>query len=443
MKNNIKSTSIPKVSTSIWFVFLLLFSNSVQGQEKGTKVFSEAALQKSKPQKSKRVFVDDQFEEEPVIKTPARWIEQTGYLFLGADLGLAGYSAYDPTVEGGRSGSDIGVRGLLGLYFGKRWIIDSGFGFQFLSNSGTNVAGDTTTVSTKNMYFDLSPRFRFNKNWNLGPEFQYWLGTDVGQNPFNSSTRQPTTVANTSMFLGAQAMFEWMASENKMRVGTRFLTDLNVAQRTVNVIQVFFQFGFPVFGSNQDLEQDEDRPTRRSYGEQINEKDLEKAEAYVPPSDPLPLDAPAPEATPWPDPVSDAPAKPAEKLIITLDVNDLPFEFNSARLPRYQSDRVKEMGRFLGENKNAWKKLIVAGHTDERGANDYDNKLSLARAQTVRQLLGEGGASLTKIKAVGYGKKKPLDRRHNEKAWAKNRRVELIFQGVKDVMIMKQGMQKK
>jgi outer membrane protein OmpA-like peptidoglycan-associated protein len=54
-------------------------------------------------------------------------------------------------------------------------------------------------------------------------------------------------------------------------------------------------------------------------------------------------------------------------------------------LPKYNRDRVQEIGRFLGERKEDWNSLIVSGHTDEQGKKSYNIKLSKARADTVRQ----------------------------------------------------------
>ncbi len=411
-----------------------------------------------KAQAVKSETVDEAIDEQADVEAPVPKIhrkERSTYLFLGADLGISSYSAYNPAVEGARSGFDGGIRALMAFYIQKHWVIDTGFGWQFMSNSGTNIGGDQTKVSSKNFYFDLSPRYRFNKNWQLGPEFQYWLGTDVGLNPYSTTTDQPTADSNTSKWIGLQGMFEWTDS-NKYRIGARYMTSLGVPQRTVNVIQIFFQIGLPLFGSN--AISDEERPVRK-FREQVSEGDLEKAEVYTPPEDPLPLATPepVPEATPWAEMTPSATPEPTpapeviptpkpraqEKLVMTLDVNDLPFEFNNAHLPPYHSNRVKEVGHFLGEHKGAWRELVVSGHTDERGSNEYNNKLSLTRAQTVRQLLIKGGAPAARIKAVGYGKRKPIDKRHSEKAWTKNRRVELDFRGVKDVMLIRDALQRK
>lgn len=360
------------------------------------------------------------------------------WIFLGADVGMSTFSTFnDSTTEAGRSGLHLGVRGLLAHYWNK-WVIDGGLGWHFFQNSATYPSGDKIKVTTRGGYIDFSPRYRFPRsNWQLGLEAEFWISGDNGSNSnvFDDTSNHP-------MFIGIQGVYEWPSDDNLLRFGGRLLTDLNVSGRTANIYQVFFQFGFSVFGGSVKRE-----PPSRKY-ERLNESDLEKASAYTPPVDPLPIATPEPEATPWKEPIAIATPEPTpvptatpkpiakEKLVITLDVNDLPFDFDSARMPRYNMDRVREIGRFLGEHKSAWKSITVSGHTDERGSNEYNNKLSKARADTVRQLLGEGGAPTARIKAVGMGERKPKVKGHNEKAWAKNRRVELEFHGVKDMQVI-------
>jgi len=368
------------------------------------------------------------------------WDEKIFYLFGGVDLGLASYGASAVVSDAKRSGVDLGARGLAAFYT-KNWIIDGGLGFALVSSSGTNTAGLALKVTTRTGYLDLSPRYRINKNWSFGPELQYWLSADNGLDA-NIYSLDP----NNALMGGIQGIYEWMNGSSKYRCGGRWNTVFNAPARSLNVFQLFFQIGFsPGGGSNTDDE-------KRNY-EEMKPSDLEKVEAEPmdapappkeeviaePEAEPVVMSTPAPVEAAPPAPI--APAGPQAKMVMSLDVNDLPFDADSARLPKYNRDRVKEIGRFLGEHAGDWKSLIVSGHTDEQGKKLYNMKLSKARADTVRQLLGEGGASISKIKTIGYGPTQPLDRRHNEAAWAKNRRVELEFQGVKDGLVIQKAFQ--
>ena len=70
-------------------------------------------------------------------------------------------------------------------------------------------------------------------------------------------------------------------------------------------------------------------------------------------------------------------------------------------------------------------RVLVAGHTDERGTTEYNLALGMHRADSVRKYLLDLGASADQLKPVSYGKEKPADPGHDESAWSKNRRVEL------------------
>ena len=69
----------------------------------------------------------------------------------------------------------------------------------------------------------------------------------------------------------------------------------------------------------------------------------------------------------------------------------------------------------------------IQGHTDERGDDAYNLDLSDRRAHAVRQYLIDKGVDEKRLTAQGYGETQPLDRRHNEAAWAKNRRVAFLI----------------
>jgi OOP family OmpA-OmpF porin len=70
-------------------------------------------------------------------------------------------------------------------------------------------------------------------------------------------------------------------------------------------------------------------------------------------------------------------------------------------------------------------KIEVAGHTDSKGSDDYNMKLSQARAETVRDYLISKGIAADRLTAVGYGETKPVADNETEEGRFKNRRVEL------------------
>ena len=72
--------------------------------------------------------------------------------------------------------------------------------------------------------------------------------------------------------------------------------------------------------------------------------------------------------------------------------------------------------------------LILEGHCDERGSAEMNVELGDRRARAVRAFLHEHGVSPARpIALLSYGESRPVDRRHNEQSWRKNRRVEFII----------------
>ncbi|MFN8890276.1 MAG: OmpA family protein, partial [Cyclobacteriaceae bacterium] len=71
--------------------------------------------------------------------------------------------------------------------------------------------------------------------------------------------------------------------------------------------------------------------------------------------------------------------------------------------------------------------IILTGHTDERGTDDYNLKLSEQRVKAVAAYLSEKGIDRKRITVKGEGKRKPLSSGKDEAAHALNRRVEIEF----------------
>ena len=76
-------------------------------------------------------------------------------------------------------------------------------------------------------------------------------------------------------------------------------------------------------------------------------------------------------------------------------------------------------------------KVTVAGHTDNVGGDDYNVKLSNARAETVRKWFESNGIDATRLSSQGYGKTQPVADNGADAGRARNRRVELVGAGCK------------
>ena len=72
-------------------------------------------------------------------------------------------------------------------------------------------------------------------------------------------------------------------------------------------------------------------------------------------------------------------------------------------------------------------KLKLEGNTDERGTREYNIGLGERRAQAVRRALMLQGAAEIQLTTVSFGAERPAAEGDDEAAWAKNRRVELVY----------------
>ena len=74
---------------------------------------------------------------------------------------------------------------------------------------------------------------------------------------------------------------------------------------------------------------------------------------------------------------------------------------------------------------NRGRKMMVEGHTDERGSREYNLALGQKRAMAVVRALTLLGAQESQLEAVSFGEERPAAAGSDEAAWAKNRRAEL------------------
>jgi peptidoglycan-associated lipoprotein len=88
---------------------------------------------------------------------------------------------------------------------------------------------------------------------------------------------------------------------------------------------------------------------------------------------------------------------------------------------REQIEAVQKIAQYLKRHPNTY--VFIEGHTDERAPEAYNLSLGTKRSNCIRSLLIKEGVSKERLFTVSYGKEKPDANGHNEKAWAKNRRV--------------------
>lgn len=99
------------------------------------------------------------------------------------------------------------------------------------------------------------------------------------------------------------------------------------------------------------------------------------------------------------------------------------FDFDSFAIRDEFKPLIEGHARVLAANRD--RRMMIEGHTDERGGREYNLALGQKRAEAVLRSMTLLGASDAQLEAVSYGKERPVASGSNEDAWAKNRRAEL------------------
>lgn len=134
-------------------------------------------------------------------------------------------------------------------------------------------------------------------------------------------------------------------------------------------------------------------------------------------SEPPPPPPPAIVQAPPPPP---PPAPAPKKKIVLRGVN---FDFDKADIRADARPVLDEAAAVLRQEGRI--SIVTAGHTDSRGSEEYNQKLSLRRAGAVKDFLVKGGVDAARIGVEGYGESNPVASNDTDDGRAQNRRVEL------------------
>lgn len=104
---------------------------------------------------------------------------------------------------------------------------------------------------------------------------------------------------------------------------------------------------------------------------------------------------------------------------------DVFFEFDSASLSVEAQEILRAKAQWLRDNPSA--RVLIEGHCDERGTNEYNLALGDRRAYSAKAFLTDLGIDDARLSIISYGEEQPIDSRPTEEAWAKNRRAHFVI----------------
>jgi peptidoglycan-associated lipoprotein len=113
---------------------------------------------------------------------------------------------------------------------------------------------------------------------------------------------------------------------------------------------------------------------------------------------------------------------PIEQPKVVVSIDTIYFDFDQADLRADSKDVLGKAAEQLGKDPSA--KLVIAGHTDDRGTSEYNIALGDRRARAAREYLIRLGVAGARIEIISYGEERPAASGDDESAWSRNRRDE-------------------
>lgn len=107
-------------------------------------------------------------------------------------------------------------------------------------------------------------------------------------------------------------------------------------------------------------------------------------------------------------------------------IRDAYFNYDEATLDGAAQDALQSSATWLKGDGAAYN-LLIEGHCDERGTEQYNLALGDRRANTAKDYLATLGINAGRIRTVSYGEERPFDDGHDDAAWGKNRRAHIVL----------------
>jgi outer membrane protein OmpA-like peptidoglycan-associated protein len=312
------------------------------------------------------------------------------YAFGGVGFGYADVAEDNTSLD--RQGIHAEIKADVS-YYKSSFIFDLGIGWFY--NEVDNERVNTFTEST---FFEGSLRYRFNPKWNFGPILMTAVDND---NTFEANVG----INSTETFVGLRLDYEPdVFRTNKLRLNLTAYRDMTISERDVTLLLVGVQFGIPFW--------DREKKTK------VVEKVIVKRK-YIPRLIKL----------------------SENRMKATFD-QDSGFYFATGS-DEPNKEMVEYLDRlvfYLNKYSKEWEKVEVQGHTDDVGKLSYNMQLSKRRAEKIRSLMVEKGLDKKRTRIRWFGPKKPLINEKTAQARAKNRRVEIVFEGVQNMKSFFQGL---
>ncbi|OLC12914.1 MAG: peptidoglycan-associated lipoprotein [Candidatus Rokubacteria bacterium 13_1_40CM_69_27] len=117
-----------------------------------------------------------------------------------------------------------------------------------------------------------------------------------------------------------------------------------------------------------------------------------------------------------------AASAPSREFAAVAELRNIHFDLDQAKIRSSDARLLQDNARWLKSRRDMT--ILIGGHADERGSDDYNLKLGERRANAVRSYLIAQGVEADRVTTATYGERNPVCPEHTEACWAKNRRSE-------------------
>jgi peptidoglycan-associated lipoprotein len=118
-------------------------------------------------------------------------------------------------------------------------------------------------------------------------------------------------------------------------------------------------------------------------------------------------------------------SKSLEAINLEAPLKMIYFDYDRYFIREDAKPTLEANSNWLQKFKSA--KVLIEGHCDERGTEEYNLALGEKRAKSAFDYLVSLGIPQDRLKIISYGKSQPLDTGHNEVSWQKNRRAQFLI----------------
>ncbi|HEY6304808.1 MAG TPA: peptidoglycan-associated lipoprotein Pal [Terriglobales bacterium] len=118
-------------------------------------------------------------------------------------------------------------------------------------------------------------------------------------------------------------------------------------------------------------------------------------------------------------PIANVTPSSTDEELFGQNVKDVFFDFDKYVIRSDEAPTVQNNQAFLAQHASI--RILIEGHCDDRGSEEYNIALGTSRAETVKRTLVRGGVPSGNIRTVSYGKERPFCTQDNEQCWQENR----------------------